>query len=64
MIALKPGVRASDFVRSQDPNMAVISTKTKRNGNFTFPKQLQKGSAYGLVVVARGYRDMVIEGAL
>ncbi len=64
VIALKPGVRASDFVRSQDPNMAVTSTKTKRNGNFTFPKQLQKGSAYGLVVVARGYRDMVIEGAL
>jgi len=42
----------------------VTSTKTGRNGRFTFPKQLPKGTAYGLVVVARGYRDMVIEGAL
>lgn len=64
VIALKPGVRASDFVNQQSQAMAFTSTKTKRDGRFTFPKQLLKGSAYGLVVVARGYRDMVIEGAL
>lgn len=64
VIALKPGVRAADFVKTQSPDLAVTSTKTNRNGSFTFPKQLQKGSAYGLVVVARGYRDVVIEGAL
>ncbi|KAA3659329.1 MAG: hypothetical protein DWQ04_22600, partial [Chloroflexi bacterium] len=64
VIVLKPGVRANDFVRNQRPDMSVTSTKTGRNGRFTFPKQLPKGTAYGLVVVARGYRDMVIEGAL
>lgn len=64
VIALKPGVRASDFVREQRPDMAFTSTKTDRNGRFTFVKQLPKGQAYGLIVVARGYRDMAIESAL
>ena len=64
VIVLKPGVRTNDFLRNQSPDMSVTSTKTGRNGRFTFPKQLPKGNAYGLVVVARGYRDMVIEGAL
>jgi serine protease Do len=34
------------------------------NGQFTFPQQLPKGQAYGLIVVARGYRDLAIESAL
>ena len=64
VIALKPRVRGADFVRKQSPDMAFTSARTDRKGRFTFPKQLPKGQAYGLVVVARGYRDMVIEGAL
>ncbi|MEZ4707206.1 MAG: trypsin-like peptidase domain-containing protein [Caldilineaceae bacterium] len=64
VIALKSGVRASDFVREQRQDMAFTSTKTDRNGRFTFVKQLPKGQSYGLIVVARGYRDMAIESAL
>ena len=33
-------------------------------GRFTFPKQLPKGQSYGLIVIARGYRDMAIDSAL
>lgn len=63
-IALKPNVRVMDFVRHQNRNMAFTSAKTDRSGNFTFPKQLPKGQAYGLVVIARGYEDLVVEGGL
>jgi|GEM_PF-1369415 len=64
VIALKPDVRANDFIREQKREMAYTSTRTDRHGRFTFPIQLPKGQAYSLVVVARGYRDMAIEGAL
>ncbi len=64
VIALKPHVRVMDFVQRQDPNMAYVSTKTKRGGKFTFPKQLPKGQAYSMVVVARGYKDLVVESLL
>lgn len=64
VIALKPGVRAADFARQQRQDMAFTSARTDRNGKFKFAKQLPKGQAYGLVVVARGYRDMVIEAGL
>ncbi len=64
VIALRPDVSAQDFVRRQDKRMAFTYVRTGRGGRFTFPKQLPKGQSYGLVVVARGYRDMVIEKAL
>jgi len=44
--------------------MAYTSARTDRSGRFTFPEQLPKGYAYGLIVVARGFRDIAIEGAL
>ncbi len=64
VIALKPNVTASQFVQLQRKEMAYTSARTGRDGRFTFPQQLPKGQAYGLVVVARGYRDLAIEGAL
>jgi hypothetical protein len=64
VIALKPGVSVRDFLKKQSKAMAYTSDRTNRQGRFTFPKQLPKGQAYGLVVVARGYRDLVVEGAL
>ncbi|MEM7802797.1 MAG: trypsin-like peptidase domain-containing protein [Chloroflexota bacterium] len=64
VIALNPNVSAMDFARQQRQDMAFTSAKTDRSGKFTFAKQLPKGQAYGLVVVARGYRDMVIEGGI
>ena len=64
VIALKPNVRVMDFVRHQNRNMAFTSARTDRSGNFAFDKQLPKGQAYGLVVIARGYEDLVVEGGL
>ncbi|MEM7345375.1 MAG: trypsin-like peptidase domain-containing protein [Chloroflexota bacterium] len=64
VIALKPGVQVMDFVRYQRPAMAFTSTKTDNRGKFTFPQQLPKGQAYGLIVVAQGYQDLAVEGAL
>ena len=64
VIALKPNVKVQDFVRLQRKDMAFTSIRTDKNGNFTFPQQLPKGQAYGLIVVARGYQDMAIEAAL
>ncbi len=64
VIALKPGVKVQDFIRAQDKAMAFTSARTGQDGSFTFPLQLPKGQAYGLVVVARGYQDMAIESAL
>lgn len=64
VIALKPEIKAIDFARQQRQDMAYTSARTNSSGQFTFAKQLPKGQAYGLVVVARGYRDMVVEGGL
>lgn len=64
VIVLKPNVRVQQFLQTQSKDLAFTSARTDRNGQFTLPKQLPKGQAYGLIVVARGYRDMAIEGAL
>ena len=64
VIALNPGVRTADFIKKQRQDMAYTSTKTDRYGRYTFPKQLPKGQAYGLIVVARGYKDLAVESAL
>lgn len=64
VIALNPSVSGQDFVRFQKKEMAFTSARTKQGGTFTFPKQLPKGQAYSLVVIARGFRDLIIEGAL
>jgi hypothetical protein len=64
VIALRPGVRVRDFARRQRREMAYTSARTDRNGRFTFPKQLPKGQAYGLIVGGQGYRDLGIESAL
>jgi len=64
VIALNPGVRVQTFVREQRRDMAFTSARTDRNGRFTFPLQLPKGQSYGLIVVARGYRDMAVDSAL
>jgi len=64
VIALRPDVKVAAFLQEQRRDMAFTSARTDRAGRFTFPKQLPKGQAYGLIVVARGYRDLAIEGAL
>ncbi len=64
VIALRSDVKVASFLREQRRDMAFTSARTDRSGRFTFAKQLPKGQAYGLIVVARGYRDLAIEGAL
>jgi hypothetical protein len=64
VIALLPGVRVQDFVQRQKREMAYTTAQTDAKGRFTFPQQLPKGQAYGLVVIAKGYRDLAIESAL
>ena len=64
VIVLNPGVSVQQFLQTQRKELAFTSARTGANGQFTFPKQLPKGQAYGLIVVARGYRDMAIESAL
>lgn len=64
VIALNPGTRVQDFVQQKRRDMAFTTARTDRNGRFTFDRQLPKGQAYGLVAVARGYRDLAIESGL
>ena len=64
VIALKPNVRVMDFIKYQNKNLAYTTARSDRKGNFRFSKQLPKGQAYGLVVVARGYKDLVVEAGL
>jgi S1-C subfamily serine protease len=64
VIALRPGVRVQDFIQQQNREMAFTSARTGSDGTFTFPQQLPKGQAYGLVVIARGYQDIAIDSAL
>jgi len=64
VIVLKPKISIQEFMRTQDKNMAFTSARTDQQGNFSFPKQLPKGHAYSLVVVARGYQDLAVDGAL
>ena len=64
VIALKPNVRVMDFLQHQNKNMTFTTARTDRSGKFRFPVQLPKGQAYGLIVVARGYEDLVVEAGL
>jgi hypothetical protein len=64
VIVLRPDVSVNNFLQAQSPEMAFTSARTDNNGQFVLPKQLPKSQAYGLVVVARGYEDMAVEGAL
>ena len=64
VIALKPHVRMRNFLSRRSESDVQTSAETDHNGNFTFPEQLPKGQAYGLVVAARGYFPLTVEGAL
>ena len=64
VIALKSGVKVSEFIQRKQRDMTFTSIQTDPNGVFTLPQQLPKGQSYGLVVVARGYRDLAIESGL
>ena len=64
VIALKPTTRMRSFLKGRDESDVQSSTETNSNGDFILPDQLPKGMAYGLVVAARGYDPLTVEGAL
>ncbi len=64
VLALKPNVSVRQFMQRQDQSLIFTAAQTDRGGKFTFPQQLPKGNSYSLIVIAKGYQDMAIEGAL
>lgn len=64
VIALRPGVSVREFLRYQSQDMVYTSAVTDHNGQFTFPQQLPKGQAYGLIIAAQQYQGIAIEAAL
>jgi hypothetical protein len=64
VMVLKPGESVRGFLRTQDKSAVLTSTETDRDGSFKLPDQLPKGIAYGLVVAARGFMPVAVEGAL
>ena len=64
VIVLKPNASMRRFLQSRDERYVQSSTETKSDGSFTLPDQLPKGQSYSLVVAARGYEPITVEGAL
>ena len=64
VIALKPTTRIRSFLKTRNEKDVQSSAESNSNGDFTLPDQLPKGMAYGLVVAARGYDPLTVEGAL
>ena len=64
VIALRPSVSMRSFLNHRQEDDVQSSAETDRDGKFTLPEQLPKGQAYGLVVAARGYEPLTVEGAL
>jgi hypothetical protein len=64
VIVLKPDAPLRTFLRNQDQSLVFTSCTSDSDGRFTLAKQLPKGQAYSLVVVARGYQPVAVDGAL
>lgn len=64
VLVLKPEVKLQDFLSQPRKEKTLAIARTDSNGRFKFPVQIPKGHAYSLIVVARGYADLAIEGAL
>ena len=64
VIALKPRTSMRSFLKNRSEDDVESSTESDSRGNFKLPDQLPKGLAYGLVVAARGYEPLTVEGAL
>ena len=64
VIVLKPRVSMRSFLQRRREEDVQTSVESGRDGSFTLPEQLPKGQAYSLVVAARGYLPLTVEGAL
>ena len=64
ILVLKPGVSVQQFAQQQKRSMVASMAETGRDGRFELPEQLPKGAAYGMLVVADGWRNLMVDGAL
>jgi hypothetical protein len=64
VMVLNPDAALRQFLRTQDQSLVYASAESAGDGRFTFPRQLPKGRAYSLVVVARGYQPVAVDAAL
>ncbi|MCA9262521.1 MAG: trypsin-like peptidase domain-containing protein [Planctomycetales bacterium] len=64
VMVLKPDASLRQFLRSQDMRDVLTSAESDREGRFTFPDQLPKGTAYSLIALARGYQPVAVDQAL
>lgn len=64
VIVLKPRASLRRFLQTREESYVESSTETDSDGNFTLPDQLPKGQSYSLVVAARGYEPITVDGAL
>lgn len=64
VIVLHPRASLRKFLENRSENDVQTSTETDASGNFTLPEQLPKGKSYSLIVAARGYEPITVEGAL
>ena len=64
VIVLKPNASLRRFLQNRDEYYVQTSTETGTGGRFTLPDQLPKGQSYSLVVAARGYEPITVDGAL
>lgn len=64
VVVMKPSVSVNQFLRKQDSRYVLTNTKTGSDGRFVMPKQLLKGQAYSIVIAARGFEMIAVDGAL
>ena len=64
VIVLKPRASLRRFLQTREESYVESSTETDSDGNFTLPDRLPKGQSYSLVVAARGYEPITVDGAL
>ena len=64
VIVLKPRVSMRKFLQTRREEDVQSSTESDRDGSFKLHEQLPKGQANSLVVAARGYKPLTVEGAL
>jgi hypothetical protein len=59
ILVLNPGVKAQDFIANgQNENDVFASGKSDSQGAFTLTKKIARHTAYGMVVVAQGYKPL------
>ncbi len=64
VIVLRSQASLRHFLQTRSENDVETSTETGSDGRFRLPQQLPKGQSYSLVVAARGFEPITVDGAL